>query len=750
MRKNPRDDSRHNLVVIADPQISDADEFPLLRHNAAALKNSYDKISTQAYTFGLCLGDIVGWNHSLYQEYNSIMDSTGIEWRNVMGNHDMTNYGRYFEGSTRDYEKMYGPSYYSFNVGKVHYIVLNDNFYVGKDKKVVVSLHIPTTLREWDRTGYNFNFSHIADVMCNRKAVYDILAPYDALILSGHTHTGNNEIIAENLMEHNVTSLGGAWWCGPVCVDRGPAGYKIYNFDGADVKWRFTGCDTGENCQMKVYWDAESFPGEVVANVWDYDPQWKVEYFEDGVKVCDMKRFEGKDPYASEVYRDPSSLKRGWVCAVLTQNLFRAPMSGDAKSREVRVTDHFGNVFSEAFEGAEKTADGWMVHFEKYGSEGGDKLTVRTKVLIDASELGDVAAACGVKYRVGMDSRGETGEDIAPEKAKDITRCFLYYIQTELGFKNLGIADDEFPTSDGFPFILYHREARRIEGEVTFTVNHAAKPFDSDEPLYRTGIAVGDYPIDHHHYRNPDWDNLPELHFYPIPSFNVPMGSLIPKAVDDLIVAEKSISVTNIMNGSTRLQPVVMQIGQAAGVLAALAVEKGEKVRDVPVREVQDVLLASGAYIMPYLDLKPGDENFEAIQRIGATGLIRGVGRNVDWSNQTWFAPDNPSIILEAAQIDRTEDPFHKVKIDLHGRELEESVLAQGFFHHRQHHPGITLHSEVGEMYSVDCRLPVVSDEFVGRYIIDELLSLAAKPFKKLFLSSVLSGDFFPDAIVHN
>ena len=44
LRKNPRDDSRHNLVVIADPQISDADEFPSLRHNAAALKNCYDKI----------------------------------------------------------------------------------------------------------------------------------------------------------------------------------------------------------------------------------------------------------------------------------------------------------------------------------------------------------------------------------------------------------------------------------------------------------------------------------------------------------------------------------------------------------------------------------------------------------------------------------------------------------------------------------------------------------------------------------
>ena len=44
----------------------------------------------------------------------------------------------------------------------------------------------------------------------------------------------------------------------------------------------------------------------------------------------------------------------------------------------------------------------------------------------------------------------------------------------------------------------------------------------------------------------------------------------------DLIVAEKSISVSNIINGTTRLQPMVMQIGQAAGALAALAVKEGK------------------------------------------------------------------------------------------------------------------------------------------------------------------------------
>ena len=371
LRKNPVDDSRHNVIVIADPQITAPDEFSGLRRNAATLKEWHDRISSDSYIFGLCLGDIIGYDHNLYPEYNSIMDSTGIVFRNVLGNHDMTNYGRSFEGSARDYEKMYGPSYYSFNVGKVHYITLNDNFYVGKDwyyigylpedqlhwmeqdlshvskdMKVVVSLHIPTTLREWDRTGCNFNFSRIAEILCNKKAVYDMLAPYDAMILSGHIHTGNNEIISGRLIEQNISSLGGAWWCGPICADGAPAGFKLISFDGTGARWKFIGCGTPEDYQVKVYLDSPQYPGEVIANVWDYDPMWKVEYFEDGVKVCDMKRFEGKDPAACEIYKDPSRLRRSWVSAMPTQNLFRATPSDDAKVLEVRATDRFGEVYT--------------------------------------------------------------------------------------------------------------------------------------------------------------------------------------------------------------------------------------------------------------------------------------------------------------------------------------------------------------------------------------------------------------------
>lgn len=380
--------------------------------------------------------------------------------------------------------------------------------------------------------------------------------------------------------------------------------------------------------------------------------------------------------------------------------------------------------------------------------EDGRKRLISAKVLIDATELGDVAKACGVAYRIGMDSSSETGESIAPENANDViqdmtfvaflkdygpdadmtidmpegydpslfadscmnplsdgvaetgqtvwspemmitygrtpggryminwpiygndwyanvidaspeerraayddarnfTLCFVYFIQTQLGMKNLGLADDVFPTDDRLPFFPYHRESRRIRGEAFFTMDAAAAPYGYEKPYYRTGIAVGDYAVDHHHFRHPQWRSLPDLHFYPIPSFNVPMGVLLPEDSDGLIVAEKSVSVSNLINGATRLQPVVMQLGQAAGVIAALAADREVSVKEVSVRDVQSVLLDAGGYIMPYLDLPKSHPHFKAVQRIGATGILRGEGRNVGWENQTWFRTADPLLAEE-------------------------------------------------------------------------------------------------------
>ena len=444
-------------------------------------------------------------------------------------------------------------------------------------------------------------------------------------------------------------------------------------------------------------------------------------------------------------YGGYEALKSGWV-----SNINFDPHIG--QEIFVNMTDACGHLLEVQCDtevtGVKKEDGAWEVTAR---SKDGRKSVIHADVLIDATELGDVAKACGADYRIGMEAASETGESIAPDesndviqdltfvaflkdygpdadmtierpegydpspfynsclnplntenvtgqtiwspemmitygrtpegryminwpiygndyyvnsiemspeeradayrKAKDFTLSFIYFIQTQLGMKNLGLADDVFPTEDRLPFIPYHRESRRIVGESFLTLDAAADPYGYKHPYYRTGIAVGDYPVDHHHFRHSDWRNLPDLEFYPIPSFNVPMGSLLPSDVQDLIVAEKSISVSNLMNGATRLQPVVMQIGQASGALAALAVIEGKHVKDIGVRQLQEKLLDDGCYIMPYLDLPEDHRHFRALQRIGATGILKGEGRNEGWSNETWFRASDP-LLLEEVDLD--------------------------------------------------------------------------------------------------
>jgi hypothetical protein len=223
------------------------------------------------------------------------------------------------------------------------------------------------------------------------------------------------------------------------------------------------------------------------------------------------------------------------------------------------------------------------------------------------------------------------------EKAKQQTLRFIYFIQKDLGFKNYALANDEFPTKDLLALYPYYRESRRLQGVVRMTIQNISAPFDTPEALYRTGIAVGDYPIDHHHKKNP---NAPQhLDFFPVPSFNIALGTLIPPQHQNIIIAEKSISVSNVVNGTTRLQPCVLQIGQAAGMLAALSVLTNQAPIKVPVRLVQEKLLNAGVYIMPYMDVEKTNMHFNAVQKMGATGLLKGVGTPSGWANKTYFNP---------------------------------------------------------------------------------------------------------------
>ena len=234
-------------------------------------------------------------------------------------------------------------------------------------------------------------------------------------------------------------------------------------------------------------------------------------------------------------------------------------------------------------------------------------------------------------------------------KAKDQTLGFIYFLQTELGFKNIGQADDE--VNNGMAWMPYNREGRRLKGVVRLNINNIEKPYQYG--LYKTGIAVGDYPVDHHHGQYPG--KVPIIHFPQIPSFNIPLGALIPKKLNGLIVCEKGISVSNIANGTTRLQPVVLLTGQAAGVLAAQAIANKAEPRAISIRKVQSELLQLKCYLLPFCDVDPADPAFKVIQQAGALGILQGVGKSIGWENKTFFYPDS---LIKTSDFIRNLQPY--------------------------------------------------------------------------------------------
>ncbi len=221
------------------------------------------------------------------------------------------------------------------------------------------------------------------------------------------------------------------------------------------------------------------------------------------------------------------------------------------------------------------------------------------------------------------------------EKAKNHTLGFIYFLQTQLGMKQIGLANDEL--NHGMALIPYHREGRRVKGIVRLNINHIKDPYQYN--LYKTGIAVGDYPVDHHHAQYPG--KVPSIPFPQIPAYNIPMGSLIPNDAEGLIVCDKGISVSNISNGTTRLQPVVLLTGQAAGIVAAQSVLQKISPKKINIRTIQQKLLDSKNYLMPFYDVQPNDPGWEAIQKISLTGILKGIGKSEGWENKMFFYPDS-------------------------------------------------------------------------------------------------------------
>ncbi|RAM52659.1 MAG: FAD-dependent oxidoreductase [Hapalosiphonaceae cyanobacterium JJU2] len=231
----------------------------------------------------------------------------------------------------------------------------------------------------------------------------------------------------------------------------------------------------------------------------------------------------------------------------------------------------------------------------------------------------------------GNDYGEGVGRLIQPEAAKQEfhQECFWYsqnfahFIQNQLG-RRYGLADGIFPQipkiqnrTGAYALHPYYRESRRLVGLTTITEQDILPvPGGMVATLNIDAIAIGNYANDHH-YPGVNFDLQPKSirwggRWTGTP-FTIPYGCLIPVETDGLLVCEKNISVSHIANGATRLQPVVMGIGQAAGMAAAICVELNCQPRELPVRVLQTALLLdqiAPTAVIPLFNLSPTSINW--------------------------------------------------------------------------------------------------------------------------------------------
>jgi len=222
------------------------------------------------------------------------------------------------------------------------------------------------------------------------------------------------------------------------------------------------------------------------------------------------------------------------------------------------------------------------------------------------------------------------------ERAKNYTLGYLYYLQTVHGMKNLGLTDD-FDTKDKMAKTPYVRESRRIHGIRRLKEFDILPNENKNAPLEKTGIAVGSYPIDLHFCEAGTGDLYKKIEPY-----QIPYEVLVPEEIDGFLAGTgRNISVSHVVNGTTRLQQVESYIGQAAGVAASLAILQDKKLRDLNAKDIQNGILAQKGRIIFTRNIEPDRTLFVKIQKLLIAGVIKR-------DKEGYFFPDEYVTNLEA------------------------------------------------------------------------------------------------------
>lgn len=145
------------------------------------------------------------------------------------------------------------------------------------------------------------------------------------------------------------------------------------------------------------------------------------------------------------------------------------------------------------------------------------------------------------------------------------------------------------------------RESRRIVDDYVLTGGDVRSGRRQEDV-----VVLGAWRLDRHPAAKPGYHDIPWT-----PPYDIPYRTLLPREVDNLLVAGRCHSATSEALASSRVTATAMGMGQAAGTAAALATPNGGLPRKVNVSDLQDRLAQAGAILeVPESDIVPGNPNW--------------------------------------------------------------------------------------------------------------------------------------------